>query len=146
MSLSLVWYVFLLIPLCTFTCFGVRGSLVVVVCPFFPTFLAEILPFYCSSAFPYTYSIMRTSSRSSRPSGLRIEGSSTEGSNLGQIGRGSSRPAIVVYRVPSAGPPSPHGKEKGKVNEIRYPGDSAYLRAVVQNAEVMGPSRIEPFF
>ena len=35
---SLVWYIFLLLPL-------FRGSLVVIVCPFFPTFLIEILPF-----------------------------------------------------------------------------------------------------
>ena len=95
-SLSLVQYVFLLLPLCTFTYSGVCGSLVVVVCPFFPSFLAEILPFYLSSAFPYTYSIMRTSSGPSRPSDLRIGGSSTEGSDLGQIGGGSGRPAIAV--------------------------------------------------
>ena len=91
---------------------------------------------------------MRTSSRPSRPSGLRIGGSSIEGSDLGQIGRGSGRPATVVDRVPLAGPPSPHseGKGKGKVGEIRYPGGSAYLRADVQNAKVMGPSRVEPSF
>ena len=96
MSLSLVRYVFLLLPLCTFTCSRVCGSLVVVVCPFFPTFLAEILPFYLSSAFPYTYSIMWASSGPSCPSGLRIRGSSTEGSDLGQIGGGSGHPAIAV--------------------------------------------------
>ena len=55
----------------------------VVVCPFFPTFLGGILFFYHSSAFCYTCSIMRTSSGHSRPSGLRIGGSSTEGSDLG---------------------------------------------------------------
>ena len=82
-SLSLVRYIFLLLPLCTFTCSRVRGSLVVVVYPFFPTFLAVILPFYRSSAFPYTYSIMQTSSGPSRPSSLRIGGSSTKGSDLG---------------------------------------------------------------
>ena len=130
-SLSLVQYVFFLLPLCTFTCYGVRGSLVVVVCPFFPTFLAGIFPFYRLSAFPYTYSIMRTSSGPNHPSGLRIGGSSTEGSGLGQIGGGSGRPTIVVDRVPSVGPPSPHGKGNGKVSEIKYPGSSAYLRAVV---------------
>ena len=68
----------------------------VIVCPFFPTFLARILPFYRSSAFPYTYSIMRTSSGPSRLSGLRIGGSSTKGSYLRKIGGGSGSPAIVV--------------------------------------------------
>ena len=66
----------------------------VVVCPFFPTFLAKILPFYHSSSFHYTCSIMCTSSELSHPSGLRIGGSSTEGSNLGQTGGGFGRPAI----------------------------------------------------
>ena len=89
---------------------------------------------------------MHTSSGPSRPSGLRIGGGSTEGSNLGQIGGGFDRPAIVVDQVPLAGPPSPHGKGKGKVSEIRYPGGFAYLRAAVQDAEVVGPSRVEPFF
>ena len=74
---------------------------------------------------------MRTPSGSSRPSGLRIGGSSTEGSDLEQIGGGFGRPAIVVNRVPLATPPSPNGKGKGKVSEIRYPSSSAYLRAAV---------------
>ena len=89
---------------------------------------------------------MRTSSRPSRPSGLRIGGNSIERSDLGQIGGGLDHPIIVVDRVPLASPPSPHGKGKGKVSEIRYPGGSAYLRAAVQNAEVVGPSRVEPSF
>ena len=144
-SLSLVWYVFFLLPLFTFTCSGVHGSLVVVVCPFFPTFFAKILPFYHSSAFPYTCSFICTSYRPSHPSGLRIGGSSTEGSDLGQIG-GFGRPAIVVDRVLLAGPLSPHGKDKGKVSEIKYPGGSTYLMVAVQNAEAVGPSRVEPSF
>ena len=146
MSLSLVWYVFLLLPLFTFICSRVHGSLVVIVYPFFPTFLAGILPFYHSFAFPYTCSIMHTSYRPNRPSGLRIGGSSTEGSDLGQIGGGSDRPAIVVDQVPLAGPPSPRDKGKGKVSEIRYPRGSAYLREVAQNAEDVSPSRVEPSF
>ena len=146
MSLSLVWYLFFLLPLFTFICCGVRGSLVVVVCPFFPTFLVEILPFYHSFAFPYICSIMRTYFRPSRPSSLRIEGSSTEGLDLGQIEGGSGHPTIVVDQVPLASPHSPHGEGKGKVSEIKYPGGSAYLRAAVQNAEVVGPSRVEPSF
>ena len=94
-------------------------------------FFGRNFAFLSSFAFPYTCSIMRTSSGPSRPSGMHIGGSSTEGSDLGQIGGGSGRPAIVDYRVPLVGPPSPHGKGKGKVSEIRYPGGSTYLRAVV---------------
>ena len=40
---SLVWYVFLLLPLFTFSCSRFRGSLVVIVCLIFLTFLARIL-------------------------------------------------------------------------------------------------------
>ena len=53
---------------------------------------------------------------------------------------------MVVHQVTSGGPPSPLGKGKGKVTEIRYPGGSEYLRAGIQNAEVVGPSRVEPLF
>ena len=82
MFLSLVWCVFLLLPLFTFTCFGVHGSLVVVVCPFFPTFLAGIFLFYHLSVFPYICPIMCISSELSCPSGLSISCSSIEGLDL----------------------------------------------------------------
>ena len=60
--------------------------------------------------------------------------------------KGLAFPAIVVDRVPLAGPPSPYGKGKSKVSEMRYPGSSEYLRVAVQNAKAVGSSRIEPFF
>ena len=75
---------------------------------------------------------MRTSSGLNRSSSLRIGGSSVEEPDLGQIGKGFGRLAIVVDRVPLAGPPSLSSKGKSKVNEIRYPGDSDYSRAAVQ--------------
>ena len=89
---------------------------------------------------------MRTSSGPNFSSGMRIGGSSTEEPDLGQISEGFDRLAIVVDQVPLAGPPSPSGKGKSKDSEIRYPGDSDYLRAAMQNAEAVGPSRIELFF
>ena len=89
---------------------------------------------------------MRTSSGPNCSSGMRIGGSSTEEPDLGQISEGFDSLAIVVDQVPLAGPPSPFGKGKSKDSEIRYPGSSDYLRAAMQNAEVVGPSRIEPFF
>ena len=95
-------------------------------------FLGRNSAFVHSFAFPFTCAIMRTFFFGlSRPFSLCRGGSSTEGSDLGQIGGGFGRPAIVVDRVPLVGPPSPHGKGKGKVSEIKYPGGSAYLRAVV---------------
>ena len=89
---------------------------------------------------------MRTSFGPNRSSSLRIRESSTEEPDLGQIGEGSSLPALVVDRVLPTGPPSSSGKGTSKVSEIRYPGGSGYLRAAVQNAEAVGPSRIEPSF
>ena len=81
-----------------------------------------------------------------RPPVLCIEGSSAEEPDLRQTGEGSGRPAIVADRVPLAEPPSPSGKGKSKVSEIRYPSGSDYLRAAVQNVVALGSSRIEPFF
>ena len=89
---------------------------------------------------------MLTSSGPSISSGLRIGGSSTEGPDLGKTGEGFDHPTVAVYSVPLTELPSPFGKGKNKVSEIRYPGGSDYLRVVVQYAEAMGPSRDEPFF
>ena len=107
-------------------------------------YLAEI-PLY-SFNLPFPRLTMHTPLGLSRPHVLRIWGSSVEEPDLGQIGEGSGCPAIIVNRVPLAGPPSPSGKSKSKVHKIRYPGSSDYLRVVVQNAEVASPNRIEPFF
>ena len=106
--------------------------------------LAEI-PLY-SFDLPFPRLTMRTPLGLSRPPVLRIGGSSAEESDLRQIGEGFGRPAIVVDQVPLAGPPSLSRKGKRKVSEIRYLGGSNYLRAVLKNAEVVGPNRIEPFF
>ena len=88
---------------------------------------------------------MRTPLGLSRPPVLRIRGSSAEEPDLGHSGKGSGCLAIVVDRVPLARPPSLSGKGKSKVSEIRYPRGFDYLRAAVQNTDVVGPSRIEPF-
>ena len=95
---------------------------------------------------PFSSSNHAYSLGSRRPLVLRIRGSSFEEPDLGQIGEGFGSPTIVVDRVPLAGPPSPFGKGKNKVSEIRYPGGSDYLRVAMHNVEVVGPSRIEPFF
>ena len=81
-----------------------------------------------------------------RSSALCIGGSSTEASSSGQTGGESGRLAMVVPQVTSGGPSSPLRKGKGKVSEIRYLGGSKYLRADIQNVEVVGPSRVEPSF
>ena len=108
--------------------------------------LAGIMPLYHSFDLSYSYPIMHTSYGPNHSSGLHIGGSYAEEPNLRQTGKGSGRPGLVVGRVPSTGPPSPSGKGKSKVTEIRYHGGSDYLRAVVHNTEAVGPSRIEPSF
>ena len=51
---------------------------------------------------------------------------------------------MVVHRAAPGEPPFPLDKGKGKINEIQYPSGSEYLKAAIQNAEVMGPSQVEP--
>ena len=50
---------------------------------------------------------------------------------------------MVVYRIAPREPPFPLDKGKGKINEI---SDSEYLRAAIQNAEAVGPNRVEPLY
>ena len=106
--------------------------------------LAEI-PLY-SFDLPFPHLTMRTPLGLSHPPVLLIGGSSAEDPDLGQTGEGFDRPTIIVDRVPLVGPPSPSGKGKRKVSEIRYLGGSDYWRAVVQNVEAVGLSWMEPFF
>ena len=42
-------------------------------------------------------------------------------------------------------PPLP-GKGKKRINEIRYPIESEYLRAAVRYSNVVGPSQVEPSY
>ena len=81
-----------------------------------------------------------------RSSVLRIGSNPTEASCLGRTGGESDGLAVVVHRVAPGEPPFPLGKGKGKISEIRYPSGSEYLRAAIQNAEVVGLSRVEPLY
>ena len=53
---------------------------------------------------------------------------------------------MVVHQDAPREPPSPLGKGKGKMSEIRYPSSSKYLRVAIQNAKAVGPSRVEPLY
>ena len=83
---------------------------------------------------------------SGRSSSLRIGGGSSTESGSGRTGGESNRLATVVLRDALGEPPSPLGKGKDKIDEIKYPVGSEYLKLVVQNALTMGPSRVEPLF
>ena len=77
---------------------------------------------------------------------LRIGSNPSEASSWGWTDGGKDNLAMVVHWAAPGEPPFPLDKGKGKINEIRYPSDSEYLRAVILNAEAMGPSRVEPLY
>ena len=79
-------------------------------------------------------------------SALRIGGDSSAESGSGRKGGESNRLAMVVLRDAPRKPPSPLGKGKDKIDEIKYLVGSEYLKSAVQNALAMGPSRVEPLF
>ena len=87
---------------------------------------------------------LRTSMGLGRSSILRIGSDPSEASSSGRTDGGNDNLAMVVHRAAPGEPPFPLDKGKGKINEIRYPSGSEYLRAAIQNAEVEGPSRVEP--
>ena len=66
-----------------------------------------------------------------RSSFLRIGGDSSTESSSGRMGGESSRLATVVLRNALGEPPSPVGKGKGKIDEIKYPVGSEYLKSAV---------------
>ena len=97
--------------------------------------------------FPlFSYLALHTSMGLGRSSVLRIRSNPAEASSSGQTGKEYDSLAVVVHRVAPGEPPFPLDKGKGKINEIRYPSGSEYLRAGIQNVEVMGPSRVEPLY
>ena len=108
--------------------------------------LAGIPPFYHSFDLPYTCPIMRTSFGPNHYFGLRIGGRPVEESESRRIDGGSGSLAVVVDSAPPVDHPSPSGKGKGKISEIRYPSGSKYLKAVVKYVDAVGPNRVEPLY
>ena len=80
-----------------------------------------------------------------RSSVLSIGSNPAEASSSGRTGKNDIL-ALVVHRAAPGEPHSPLDKGKGKINEIRYPSDSEYLRAAIQNTEAMGPSQVKPLY
>ena len=73
---------------------------------------------------------------------LRIGSNPAEAFSSGLTDGGNDNLAVVVHLAAPGEPPFPLDKGKGKINEIWYPSDSEYLRAAIQNAEAVGPSRV----
>ena len=56
------------------------------------------------------------------------------------------RSAVVEPRNVPGAPPLPLDKDKGKINLIKYPGGSYYLKSAVQHAVTRGPSKVGPSY
>ena len=77
-------------------------------------------------------------------SSLRIGGDSPVVAGSGRTGGASDRSAGVNLRDAPGEPPFPLNKGKGRIDEIKYPGGSKYLKSVVHNALAVGPSKVGP--
>ena len=81
-----------------------------------------------------------------RSSSLRISDDSSAVTGSGRVGNTSGRSAVVEPQNIPGAPLLPLDKDKGKINLIKYPGGSDYLKSVVQHAVSMGPSRVGPSY
>ena len=79
-------------------------------------------------------------------SSLRIGGDSSVIPDSGRTGGASDRLAMVALRDPLGEPPLPSSKGKGRIDEIKYPVGSEYMKSAVQNAMAVGPRRVEPLY
>ena len=52
----------------------------------------------------------------------------------------------LIFETPQGGTPFPLNKGKGRIDEIKCPGGSEYLRSAVQNALAVGPSKVGPLY
>ena len=81
-----------------------------------------------------------------RSSSLHIGGDSSVVASSGRTGGASYRSAGVELRDALGVPPFPFDKGKGRVDLIKYPGGSEYLKSVVQHALIVGPSKVGPSY
>ena len=81
-----------------------------------------------------------------RSSSLRIRGKSSAVVGFGRTRGASDRSVGVDLRDAPGAPPFPLDKGKGKIDQIKYPGGSEYLKSSVQHALVVGPSKVGPSY
>ena len=77
----------------------------------------------------------------SRSSPLRIGDDFSIVVGSGQVRDAPGRSVVVEPRNAPGAPPLPLDKDKGKINLIKYPGGSDYLKSAVQHAVTVGPSK-----
>ena len=68
---------------------------------------------------------------SGRSSSLHIGGDSSVTSDSGRTGGTSDLLDVVALQDPLGEPPLPSGKGKGRIDEIKYPMGSEYLKSAV---------------
>ena len=81
-----------------------------------------------------------------RSSSLCIGGDSSAVAGSGWTGGASDRSAGVDLRDAPGAPPFPLDKGKGRIDQIKYPGGSEYLKYDVQNVLAVGPSKVGPLY
>ena len=81
-----------------------------------------------------------------RSSSLRIGSDSSAVADSGWTGGVFDCLVGVELRDAPGAPPFPLDKGKGKVDLIKYPGGSEYLRSAVQHALTVGPSKVGPSY
>ena len=81
-----------------------------------------------------------------RSSSLRIGDDSSVVAGSGRTCGASDRSAGVDLRDAPREPPFPLNKGKGRIDYIKYPGGSEYLRSAVQNALAVRPSKVGPLY
>ena len=77
-------------------------------------------------------------------SSLRIGGDSSAVANSERTRGASDRSAVVERRNAPKAPPLPLDKGKGRVNLIKYPGGSKYLKSAFRHALTWGLARSVP--
>ena len=79
-------------------------------------------------------------------SSLRIGDDSSAVAGPGRTRGVSDRSAVAERQNAPGALPLPLDKGKGKINLIKYPGGSDYLKSTVQHAVTVGPSKVGPSY
>ena len=81
-----------------------------------------------------------------RSSALRIGDDSSAVASSGRVRNASGRSAVVEPQNVPRVPLLPMDKNKEKINLIKYPGGSDYLKYAVQHVVTVGPSKVGPSY
>ena len=79
-------------------------------------------------------------------SSLRIGGDPSVVASYVRTRGAFDRSAADEHQNAPGAPPLPLDKGKGRVNLVKYPGGSEYLKSAVQHAVTVGPSKVGPSY